>query len=202
MDGSQAEPQSCPSLLSLEGKHPPPSSVHSPQRQQQPFGFFPLCRRKRAGGGEKAPLGRFLLQCKDEERLHELPPRWSTPCSLDDCWSRNTKPDLFFCCSPALCSIPWSGRGQAAPWAPSPALFLPGLASSWDWEPQICIPHLLKPALVQSQAQGSGGRGIPRMLRSIWSVLCSVCPPGDVQPDLGPDLGRVATLPLPPPSLL
>lgn len=111
------------------------------------------------------------------------------------------KPGLFSPCFPALCYIPRSGsaaagsRGeQAAPRGSSPSLFHPGLASSWDQEPQICVPHLLKPALVQSQAQGSAGRGIPRMLRSIWSALRSLCPPGDVQPDLG----RAATLPLPP----
>lgn len=103
MDGSQAEPQSSPSLLSVEGKHPPPSSMRQicsqPPAPATTFWVFPFVQEKtgaRGGAEEKAPLGMFLLQCKDEERLHELPLRWSTPCSLDDCWSREYQARLVF----------------------------------------------------------------------------------------------------------
>lgn len=130
MDGSQAEPQSSPSLLSVEGKHPPPSSVHSPQRQQQPFGFFPLCRRKQGQEEEKRHHSegsccsvRMRKGCMSSPQDGALLAPWMTA------GVGNTKPGLLlFCCSPALCSIPWSGRGQAAPWAPLSCLIPPWLS--------------------------------------------------------------------------
>lgn len=185
---------------------PRDNSVHSPQCQLQPFGFFPLCRRKRAGGGgEKAPLGRFLLQCKDEERLHELLLRWSTPCSLDDCWSKEYQARLVFLLLPSSLFHPPElicSRGEWAR-AGTPLGLLSCLIPLW-LSLQLGLgasdlhPSSPKPGSSTKPSPRRQRRGIPRMLRSIWSVLCSVCPPGDVQPDLG----RVAALPLPPPSLL
>lgn len=107
MDGSQAETQSSPSpQKGGEGNHPPPSSrrqfCSQPPAPATAFRISPFVQEKTgAGGGEKAPLGRFLLQCKDEERLHELPLRWSTPCSLHDCWSREYQGRLVFVLLPS-----------------------------------------------------------------------------------------------------
>lgn len=105
MDGIQGEPQSSPSSLSGEGKHPPPSSgrqfCSQPPAPATAFWIFPFVQEKTGAGGEKAPLGRFLLQCKDEEKLHELPLRWNTPCSLDDCWSRENQARLVFLLLPS-----------------------------------------------------------------------------------------------------
>lgn len=107
MDGSQAETQSSPSpQKGGEGNHPPPSSrrqfCSQPPAPATAFRISPFVQEKTgAGGGEKAPLGRFLLQCKDEERLHELPQRWSTPCSLHDCWSREYRGRLVFVLLPS-----------------------------------------------------------------------------------------------------
>lgn len=124
MDGSQAEPQSSPSLLSVEGKHPPPSSTtqfcSEPPAPATTFWILPFVQEKtEAGGGEKAPLARFLLQCKDEERLHELLLRWSTPCSLDDCWSREYQARLVFLLLPSsLLHPPERGEGRQPPGPP------------------------------------------------------------------------------------
>lgn len=110
-------------------------------------------------------LGRLLLQNKDRKRLREHPQdRASSPCSQDDGWSRENQARHIFLVLPSSLLQPpsrsaalGSGLGQAAPWGSTPGLVQPSLASSLDRQPQICTPHLLKLALVQSPAQGSEG---------------------------------------------
>lgn len=80
---------------------PGDNSVHSLQRQQQPFGFLPLCRRKQGQEEERRHHLEGSCCSYNEERLHEFPPRWSTPCSLDDCWSRENQASLVFLLLPS-----------------------------------------------------------------------------------------------------
>lgn len=159
-------------------------------KQQQPFGFVFLCRRKQGHEEKRRPcLEGYCCSIRMGKGCASVPKtQHPAPAPRMTTGAGKTKPGVFSWCFPAPCYIPraalGSGLGQAAPWGSTPGLVQPGLvqpslASSPDWQPQICTPHLLKPALVQSPAQGS--EGIPRMPRSIWSA----CPPGDEQPDLG-----------------
>lgn len=193
MEGSQAEPQIPPpprrvsDATLAEGKQPPPSSGRQicsqpPGADNSLLGSF-FCAGENRAGGEKAvaeALGRLLLQRKDGKRLHELPPRRSIPCSRDNGWSREKQARLVFPLLPSSLLQGLRLRGSLSgplSWLIPPRLSLqPGPGAS-DLRPSSPkTSSSTKPSPRQRRK-----RNPPRMPCSIWSALCTLCPPGDAQ---------------------